>query len=536
MIGRLCAAVAFVAAAVAATTTLALAKPTFRVDGQWVGFFAGELGIVARGGARVAVRSGLTATGDAAYVDLVHDRIVIAGSAAARSGTRTVSGDALAFDLDTGSVDILNADGGAQRTSLDLHAPKAVPIDSDRFAFPDFDDRYVYIRGRHATVTSHANVRLAPAIFPNSPGALPVPSYLYTFDSNPSFGSSTLGAATFDQPYGLLGGPTSLLAAHFRYVEGVGATVALDQHYVYGDNAYVVASIDSPQNSSRTEALDIYQRMGRRFSQTLDAVTSEYGTSGTYALTGEFGHTSSRLSIAQSGHFGSTNLNLRLPDRPLIGGITYHLAGDFGYTAYPGGVISVLPDRSKYATVWQHDLEVYASTPIVKAPFHTSLFTTFDAKRTWYDFPHQIDQLTGTSTLSKSLFRNKLDLNLSYTAGYQYDMYHALQGLFFPPVDADFTAPDGTPWPGYAAYSGASETRGFTLDTSYQPNGLTSLHITVAQANDFPQFHGYGRPPWTVSLDARVRPLPNIGLDISRSYFFDWDGQRFSRWYLSILP
>jgi hypothetical protein len=39
-----------------------------------------------------------------------------------------------------------------------------------------------------------------------------------------------------------------------------------------------------------------------------------------------------------------------------------------------------------------------------------------------------------------------------------------------------------------------------------------------------------------VSFDARFRPLPNIGLDIGRTYLFNWGGQRFSQWTFSVLP
>jgi hypothetical protein len=535
LIVRRALASAFGAALFAACAAAAFAKPTYDVSGRSLAFFADLLGIVARGEPAVVLRDGLALRGDAAYIDLVHNRILFAGNARATRGAATLSGDAIAVDLDKAAVDVLDADGGARQTALDLRDPKTTPIDSDRFAFPDVDEKYAYIRAHRAEVTAHVNARFAPAAFPNSPGALPVPSYLYTYDANPSFGANSLGGATFDQPYGIIGGPTSLLAAHARYEQNVGITAALDEHLVYGDNAYILASIDSPQSATRNGALDVYERMGPHFSQTLTAAAGPYGDDASYTLTGAFGHASSRLTIAQSGEFGSVDWSARTPDRPLIGGAIYHFTGDFGFTAYPGGDISVIPDRAKFATVWQHGLGLIASTPIVHAPFKTSLWSTVNAQREWYSFPHQHDTGSLTSTLSRA-FSRALDVNVSYTAAFTLDHYGPLQGLFYPPPPAHFTAPDGTPWPGFAAFSGASEARGVTVDTSYSPNGFTSIRLTYTHTDDFPQFHGYGRPLDELSYDARLRPLPNIGVDVARSYYFGWGGQRFSQWTLSILP
>ncbi|MFN2459922.1 MAG: hypothetical protein ABR591_04475 [Candidatus Velthaea sp.] len=529
-------AVAFATPALlAAMTAAAVAKPAFDVRAASLLFFSDVLAIVARTDATITTRDGMVLTGNAAYVDLVHDRILVDGAATARTAARSVHGDAIAYDVDAGTVDVLDATSGARRGPPALTQFAQTPIESDRFAFPDIEDRRTYIRSRHAAVTPHANARFAPAVFPTSPGALPVPSYLYTFAANAGFGANALGGATFDQPYGIAGGSTSLLAAHFRYEDGVGATFALDDHHVYGDNAYVVTSVDSPLRTDRVAQLTAYQRMGPRFSHSFTAVANRQAGSGAYSLTGAFGRASAEFDLSRFGPVTSLDLSARTPDIPLLGGAHARLRADAGFDAAPGGILSVLPDRANYATVWRHGVDIFAATPVVRAPFRTDFAVTVDVARTWFAFPHHHDTLSGSATLSKR-FSPSFTLIGAYTAAFSYDIFPNAQALFFPTPRTPLVAPDGTPWPGFAAFTGASMTRGYTLDAFLTPAPNTSVRVTAAYATDFPQFHGFGRPPLELRFDARFRPLPNVGIDVGRGYDFDWAGRRFTRWTFSVLP
>jgi len=167
-------------------------------------------------------------------------------------------------------------------------------------------------------------------------------------------------------------------------------------------------------------------------------------------------------------------------------------------------------------------------------PLGTTLQTTYDYSRTWYNFPTRYDAFTANATLSKR-FSRKLTVIVNYAAIYDYDIYfNRLQGLFYPPVTE--IAPDGTPWPGYNAFTGASEYRGFTASAYYAPRPDTSLRLTLATADDFPQFHGYGRAPDALSFDLRLRPLPNVGIDLGRGDQFGWGGQRYTEWTFAVLP
>jgi hypothetical protein len=69
------------------------------------------------------------------------------------------------------------------------------------------------------------------------------------------------------------------------------------------------------------------------------------------------------------------------------------------------------------------------------------------------------------------------------------------------------------------------------------PNVNTSAQLAVTRNDDFLQFDGFGPAPWAVTGTLRLRPFPNIGLQVSRGYAFDWGGVRWiPRWSIAITP
>jgi hypothetical protein len=100
-----------------------------------------------------------------------------------------------------------------------------------------------------------------------------------------------------------------------------------------------------------------------------------------------------------------------------------------------------------------------------------------------------------------------------------------------------YITPDGTPWPGFATFSGASTARLYQLGLQLVTSPSTTYRLTYAHTDDFPQFRGFGRPIDSVGLDVRFRVAPNIGLDLGRSYDFAWGGTRWvPTWEFAIIP
>jgi len=521
---------------------VASARATVALDGGSLTFFADTLAIVARGGATVALADGTRAHADAAFVDLRADRAVLAGNAHVAHAGNAIDADAIVIDLDGPRVDVLDAASGVTETTRALGAPKAAAFDAARFAFPDVDDRNAFIRSKRARITPHADVRFVPASFPTSVGGVPVPSYLYTYATAVGFSATSLPGSTFDQPYGLWGSPTSLTALHARWEDGPGPALGLQQQLVSGDTAYASASLDAPIHGYSVRSFNAYRRMGARYTIEADGTDTIYGALAHVGMTAAFGPAGGRLDYTRtSAGASSFTATLRSPDRPLLAGATYRVSASAGFDAQRGGLLGALPDRSAYATVWRHAVDVSVASPTIRVPFGATLTATLDGSRTWYDFPHHADALSGAAQLSKTLIARggapRLALFAGYLGTWNADVYPTAQTLFYPTPITPLILPDGTPYYGYAAFSGAQTFRAVNVDLQYTPNINTTLRMSVIHTSDFPQYDGFGRPMWAVRGDARFRPFPNIGLDIGREYDFAWGGTRWlPRWNFAISP
>lgn len=527
-----------IAACAALSPCAASARASASVDGTLL-FFADTLAIVGRDGATLRLADGTHGRADAVYVDLKTHRIVLAGHAHVERGAAAAGADAIALELDGDRVDLLDATAGVSRTTRALGAATAAEYDAARFAFPDVDDRNAFIKSKHATIAPHADVRFAPASFPTSVGAFPVPSYMYTYATGAGFGASSLAGATFDQPYGLFGSPTALTALHARWEDGPGAALALQQQIVSGDDAYVTASIDAPFRGYAVRSFNAYRRMGRRFTAYADGSGTIYGSAARVGLTAAFGLAGGTLEYRRNSAGGSGfDATLRTPDRPLIGGATWQLRGGVGFDAQRGGLLRALPDAPHYSTVWRRQLGVSVSSPLVRIPLGATLASTVGATRTWYSFPHHFDGLDVSALASRPLLRN-VTLFAGYAGSWSSDVYPTAQGIFYPAPTTPLLTPDGTPYVGYAAFTGARTFRSQNVDLQYTPNRAsgTSFRLSVVHTADFPQFNGFGRPQWEARADAKFRPFPNVGIDVGRVYDFAWGGTRWQpRWSFAITP
>jgi len=537
--GRRAVAALAAVAGLAGLPATAWARPSAGLDGGTILFFADTLALVARNGATLRLDGGIRAGADAIAVDLKTDRVVLAGHAFIQRGSLRADADAIALDLDDQRIDLLDLASGDHRTTRALGEAVQAPIDPARFAFPDVVDRYAYIRAKHAAITPHANVRFRPAAFPTSVGAVPVPSYLYTFATSAGFGASALPAADFDQPYGLWGTPYALTTVHGRWIDGppAGPDIGLQEQLANGDVEYATAAVDQPLRGQMSTGFDAYRRMSPIYTISAQGTDALGIWAAQTSLGAAFGQAGGRVTLV-AGSFGTSSFDtsLRTPDLPLVGGTTLRLTGDVGYDARRGGLLTVLPDAAHYATVWRHSLDAFLATPVVRAPLGTRLSATLEGTRTWYAFPHRYDQLTGTVTASKQFSRAFTMLG-TYQNAWSAEVYPYAQALFYPPPNPPLLAPDGTPWYGYDAFAGVAVARSTTVTAQLTPNVNTSAQLAVTRSDDFLQFDGIGPPPWTVTGTLRMRPFPNFGIQLSRSYAFDWGGVRWvPRWSISITP
>jgi hypothetical protein len=503
----------------------ALAKPVAQIDGGTVLFYNDSLGIVVRNGVTLHLADGRVASGDAAFVDLRGDRAVIAGNAQITRGTTTIHADALAFDLPARKIDVLRSDTGIMRTDGTLRELQAAPDDGDAFAFPDLVDRRAYIRARHADIVSRTSVRFRPAAFPTSTGAPPVPMYLYTFAAGNGFAATALSSAAFDQPYGLVSTPNSLTAMHLRYINGLGASLGIEQNIIDNNDGFLAGALDVPSHAGLAEGLNGYRRLGEDGTVSLGATTVEGFHQATLGFTQAIGTLVGRLN------YGITNLgassaivSLRTRDRVLFYGITWHTSVNFGFLSQDGGVYPLAPNPAKQQTVWQHGIDVFLASPLVHGPLRTTLSVTVDGSHTDYSYPHHFNALETNFIGSRRLSRT-LTLFFGYDTRWSADIFPNAQTIFFPPVPAQF---------GYAGYV---TSRLANIDVQYVQGPYTSVRLSYRKADDFPQVNFFaGRPPNEVRADVRIRFAANIGFSFGRSYDFGWNGSRWvPGWNFSVF-
>jgi hypothetical protein len=513
------------------------ARTTLDIRAGTLDFYSDVLALVAHDRV-VATIGGRTIVADYAYIDVYHDRAVFGGDVHLRFGEGDRAFTTLAVDIDAISGTGITAEETPRVLALALLDPHdesvldALPT-GDAFTVTAFDGRSPYIRARHAVLNAHASLRLTPAAFPSNLFAPPAPTFLYSLAANPNLTTSTLPAATFDQPLNVAGGKNALLAAHLRYLEGTGGVIAFDEHLVDGDRAYAVASIDAPARAAQTLGLSAYQRMSDTLTQSIDTTRSYGLTAANYAFNAEVGQLYGRLAVTQVGASGTIETSLRTHDRPLFGGATYRLLGAYGLDHNPFGELNRKADPLNYPLLFRTSLRADVALPLVRGPFGTSVSATLSDTQTWYAYPRSRNSIGGAATISKR-FSRALFGNASVSTNFFADDYGAAQLKFYPPTPV--VLPDGTKWFGADAYRGFSTSRTYSLDLYLTPRPATDVRLNLTRTNDFPQFNGYGRPITVARVDVRFRPIPNLGIAIGRSDQFGWGGVTFSRWSLSVTP
>ncbi len=489
---------AFGALVLAALAPLpAAAASAARLDGGTLYFYADSLQIAARNGATFRLAGATVVSGDAAFVDLRSDRAVIAGDARIRRGGVELRADAIAFDLSGRDVDVLQIGTGIARADAGLTRIQAAPDDGERFVFPDLADARAYIRARRADIVGRTSVRFRPAAFPTSVGAPPVPMYLYSFATGNGYAASALAPGAFDQPYGLLSSPNALTALHLRYLNGIGPSLGIQQNLIDGSDGYVAGAVDVPVHAAVSDALDGYHPLGETGSVSLGASSSLGVHVASVGFTQAIGTLVGRVNYGITNFgYSSALASLRTRDRALLGGITWHASASFGFQAQDGGLLPLSPDAAHESTLWQHGLDVFLASPLIRGPLRTTLFATLDGARTQYSYPRHDDALEANLTGSRRLDR-ALTLFFGYDARWSGDI--------FP--------------------------------NQYVAGPYASVRVSYRRADDFPQSNFFvGRPPNEVRADLRLRPAPNVGISFGRSYDFGWNGSRWvPGWSLSVF-
>ena len=502
------------------------AKPVAEIAGGTVYFYVESLSIAVRNGVTVRLSNGMVISGTSAFVDLRADKAVIAGNAEILLGTTRLRADALAFDFPARRIDVLRAGSGIARADATLTQLEPAPDDGDAFVFPDLVDKKAYIRARRAEIVSRTSVRFLPASFPTTTGAPPVPMYLYTFATANGYAASALSSAAFDQPYGLFSSPNALTVLHFRYLNGIGPALGIEQNFIGNNDGYVATAVDIPIHGAIDQAVNAYGQVGDNGTVSANATSGDGVHAALFGASQAIGVLVSKLNYAiTNAGYSSAILSLRTRDSLLFSGITWHASVNFGWVAQDGGVYPLAPSPAQVQQVWQKGIEVFVASPLVKGPFRTTLSATVDGLRTDFSYPQHFNALETNFTGSRRLSRT-MTAFFGYDARWAADIFPNNQLRFFPP-------PPAVPY----VFAGYTTARLANFDLQYVQGPYTSIRLSYRHANDYPQVNYYvGRPPNEVNMAWRIRPFPNIGISFARSYDFGWNGSRWvPGWSLSIF-
>ena len=220
-----------------------------------------------------------------------------------------------------------------------------------------------------------------------------------------------------------------------------------------------------------------------------------------------------------------------------------------------------------YYTIYNTLVGYTLSTPSLKFGNLDNAYNTYyfnasvNAQRQWYTVPHHINTTTTTGSISRQ-FTRALGAYVAYQIQNTNDLYEnggyesfipttnpaADCGAVPPPPDCDVA---------YGSFRGAATLRTLNFELNYLPNPDFNFSLLARKHNDFPapfpngnvfqtplknpigqpiNYSYLGQPPYDITPDLRFRLLPHMLLDIQRTYYFNYDNQKWGGFVIQVLP
>ena len=513
-----CAMLAWLPASAARSTAL---HPTLTVSAQTVGFYAGHVVLDAQGTADL--NDGVVRVqADRIIVDLRANRYVAAGHVTV-TALEIQRGDALGVDLATHDAVLLTPGGPSPKLFLrgatpSLEAPASMP--QEPLALPDTGFEQPYAVAKRAVAHLDADVRLAGAriIVPGGE-SVPLPSYVFTFSSDPGYVVTNINTGGEDVPIYYGSTPNSIQGIHFSYNPEIKVAIGLDDHIVFGNRAYDLLSFAPLIGPHKVFNFTWQQHINDHTSQTFNSSTGfGIGTANNYDLRDSIHRSFLDLSASQFlGSHGAT-LGWQSFDQtigaPNEGKLYFHLRSEYGYShvpqnfPFPPFPSNIMLPNSVYHTA----LESFLGTQPLNFGPNASIAASADARGETDTLPHR---------QFGEFYNVRLDNRWNH---------------IFSTTIADTEAPlfDYYPSQNTGYHTRISSQ---TLQLSYDHGDPFALRIGIDHAsarsdNPTPPFVF----PWVLNADVRFRVSQSLSIDLYRSYFFGFNGQRFGSLGFQILP
>lgn len=506
--------------------------------------------VIARGAASVELPDGAAVHGDVFLMDLRQQRLVVAGHVTLSTPDGTFSGaafaDFLAFQR-AYFIPLGPADRWTYLASDYAHPLLGREMPGDAFFLTGIGGHHPYVVGKSAIIDPKAYVSFEPAIVDvlDVLPTPPLPSYVDNFSSDPSFGQNSLPGATLDAPYTFYGTAHSLDAFHLRYDQSlpVKGYVAYEHHSVFGDQGYAVFSLVPVTQPDKQWNLLAYDPAGPHDAFSLQAQL--FTTQGGFAEPSSAnGFVDLRLLhvLAQSSlELDATDMYDTLlaqgqPDHPSIVGLDW---SSFDEPIWRTGIelrlrsgIATIHDAfgvagSSKEDVMSEHVAATAASPVLRGPLGFGIDATAGAMRTWLTFPNTIDTTTFALSAARGL-APRVYSTLTWSVG-TLDASSPTQVVVSPNVTTGLTptplSPNGLPVFGVPSIYRRTTSRTYALIGSWQPSPEFQFSTTLQKTSYSPvQLPA----PLAVTATARMRVTKSLYLSIGRSYFFNFEGQRWS--------
>jgi hypothetical protein len=552
-----------------------------------VDYYSNRYILTADGHVRARLSDGTVVSGQTFSMDVKLNRFLVAGNVHVDNATVHLVGAAFAgypdldhsYFLTEGDVPDRWTFFGSNYT--DTHAGRDQP--GDAFYLPDLGGSAPYLVGDSATIYPKNNIEFGLGSRIRIAGVyVPTPGWVVNFSSNPNFYQNGFSGGVFDVQIPFRGSADDITALDVRYDQYRGAYLSFEEHLVH-DADYLVFTINPLTQDQRQWNLIGYKRVSpaletRVFTQLSTLSTwpwkepseaSAYTNMQINARVGRYAaslnadqynnsliptdntdYTDTGLQVA--GHPFDIQLSLQSFEdewrvfRYLGVPLKFQYRAGYGWDYNSYGIVAVNGEPTwggaLYPLISNTFVGLTVYTPSIRIARLTTLSLKSDKERQWFSLPHHIDTTSTTATIAYTPAVSKRPaFFVSYNVLNIGDYYGADQLTAYPPGGAGCLG-DALPTPcntvtnqygtftGLDAFRGIATSRSLTGSAIYTPTryfavNLTMQHFVVTPA---PVPGLGGQAPYQLSADVRVRVTPNLLVDVSRSYYFNFGSQVWS--------
>ncbi len=552
------------------------AEPTRSIElhADVVDYYSNRFILTADGNVRAQLSDGTVITGNTFSMDLKLNRFLIAGDVHLDGPHVHQVGAAFAGYPDIDRNYFLEEGDTPDRWTYfgqdftDTHKGRQQP--GDAFYFPDLSDQRPYIIAGSAEIFLKNNVEFPIGARINVSGVyIPTPGYVINYSSNPNFYQNAFSGAVFDIQEPFHGAADAISAMHLRYDQYRGLYTAFDQHFVHNLD-YAVFSIDPLTQNQRQFNAILYKKISpaseaRLFYQlsTLQQGVYEPTTASSYAnfvfntrlgryavglntdqfndslLAGaanEFAANGER----QAGHPFDATLTVQSFENEIrmfryIGvPVKFQYRVGYGYNYDSYGIPTIEGDTfggSAYPTIYQSFIGLTLYTNSVKIANQTTISAKIDRLEQFYSLPHRVTTTDFSTTLARTPTNPKKPaFFVSYEVLNIGDNYGSQQAAAYPAFGDTVTTDCCGTFTGLAAFDGFATQRTLSGTMIYSPTPFFTLNLQMQKYTNFPAgIPGFGgQPPYVFSADLRVRLTRQILVDVSRQYYFNFGGEKWS--------